>query len=873
MKMLDKLRYALQPELVPALSFLPPCAASPSDPFAVGRLFAQGTGSDNDKKPTVRAQRRRRTTRPDGQARERADAPRRKRAAEKSTTAPPRQQTRPTTQGQRPASTPSLPSLPSGLRLPSSGLGLILLVVGVLIVACICIGAFLLMGGPDDTSGVVPDAPAPTSSQLPDTSVVDTAEPFVPPSTLAEGQTWLVMLYQDADDKILEKDIYVDLNEAERIGSSDRVHVVAQVDRYSAGYQGDGNWTSARRFYVTQDSDLQTVHSQLAADLGEVNMSDGATLVDFVTWAIDTFPADKHALILSDHGMGWPGGWSDPAPGGSGDPSIPLASRLGDKLYLMELDEALAEIRSQTGLDQFELIGLDACLMGHVEVFGALAPHARYAVASQETEPALGWAYTQLLAELTANPDMSGAGLAQSIVASYIEDDQRITDDEARADLLRQGSSPLAGLLGIFGGTSAEQLAQQMGQGITLTAVDLSAMQELIDGLNDLSYTLQSQNQQAVARARSFAQSYTSVFGKEVPPSYIDLGNFVQLLKQESSDGDLARAADRVLASLDRAVIAEKHGPKKPGSTGMSIYFPNSQLYQSPLTGPESYTAIARRFASESLWDDYLTFHYTGTTFEAAPSTITVPEQTISVRAPGAGDIQVSPITLSESVAGPGKPVLLSTDVRGQNIGYIYLFTGFYDGTSNSIFVADTDYLESADTREVDGVYYPVWPEGTEFTLEFLWEPLMFSISDGTDSVLAMLAPQSYGASYEQALYTVDGTYIYAQDGESRYARLTFSDGILRQVFGFTGENGVGAPREIIPEPGDSFTVLQKWMDLDQQGKVAKVATQEGGTLVFGDQMFTWEEMDAAPGEYIVGFIIEDLDGNAYEVYEKVMVE
>jgi hypothetical protein len=187
--------------------------------------------------------------------------------------------------------------------------------------------------------------------------------------------------------------------------------------------------------------------------------------------------------------------------------------------------------------------------------------------------------------------------------------------------------------------------------------------------------------------------------------------------------------------------------------------------------------------------------------------------------------------------------------------------------------VADTDYLESYDTREIDGVYYPVWPEGTEFTMEFLWEPLMFAISDGADSVLAMLTPRSYGATPDQAVYTVDGIYTYAQDGETRHARLYFSDGVLRQVFGFTGESGVGAPREIIPQAGDSFTVLQRWMDLDQQGKVVQTASQEGGTLVFGDQMFTWEELDAAPGEYIVGFIIEDLDGNAYEVYERVTVE
>ena len=35
------------------------------------------------------------------------------------------------------------------------------------------------------------------------------------------------MLYQNADDQVLEQDIYVDLNEAERVGSTDNVTVVA----------------------------------------------------------------------------------------------------------------------------------------------------------------------------------------------------------------------------------------------------------------------------------------------------------------------------------------------------------------------------------------------------------------------------------------------------------------------------------------------------------------------------------------------------------------------------------------------------------------------------------------------------------------------
>jgi hypothetical protein len=51
------------------------------------------------------------------------------------------------------------------------------------------------------------------------------------------------------------------------------------------------------------------------------------------------------------------------------------------------------------------------------------------------------------------------------------------------------------------------------------------------------------------------------------------------------------------------------------------------------------------------------------------------------------------------------------------------------------------------------------------------------------------------------------------------------------------------------------------------------VAAQEGGSLTFGDQMFMWEDLDAAAGEYIVGFVVEDLDGNSYESFSAVTVE
>jgi hypothetical protein len=600
-------------------------------------------------------------------------------------------------------------------------------------------------------------------------------------------------------------------------------------------------------------------------------MADGGSLVDFVTWAMNSYPADKYVLILSDHGMGWPGGWSDPAPGGSGDPRIPLASRLGDNLFLMELEQALQQIRSETRLDKFELIGMDACLMGQVEVYSALAPHARYAVASEEVEPSLGWAYTGFLQALSEDPDISGAELSRLIVESYIQEDQRIVDDQARAEFLRQGA-PMGGLFGMMGDVPAAQLARQIGQSITLTAVDLSVMPELLNSLNEFVFELQQADQSQVASARTYAQSFTSIFGTQVPPSYIDLGHFVQLVVRQAGTSQIEGAAERLLRAMNQAILAEKHGPKKPGATGFTVFFPNSQLYRNPVTGAESYTAIAQRFAKDSLWDDFLLYHYAGIEFEPQAEQAVMPSAGTAVRAPGLGQVLISPIRLSSRIAAPGRPVTLSADIDGENIGYIYLMVGYYDRAANSIFLADTDYLESSDTRELNGVYYPDWGEGG-FTMEFEWEPVVFAISDGEKRVNALFKPQSYGATFEEAVYSVDGIYTFAESGESLNARLNFSNGQLLTVYGITGEGDTGAPRQITPQSGDTFTVIEQWLDLDSSGKVTQTVNQEGGVLTFGVGGLEWLDLDAAPGEYIVGFIVEDLDGNRSEAYTQVIVE
>jgi hypothetical protein len=710
--------------------------------------------------------------------------------------------------------------------------------------------------------------PVPTPQRTRPTAAA--AQPPKPTRTgvSPDEQTWLVMLYDDADDEILEEDMFIDLNEAELVGSTDRVKIVAQMDRYDGAFEGDGDWTTAKRFLIEQDDDLEQINSPELADLGEVNMADADTLIDFVTWAAEAYPADNYVLIMSDHGAGWPGGWNDPDPPTSGRDDIALAESFGDMLFLMEMGDAFKQILATTNIGQFELIGFDACLMSSIEVYSAIAPYARYAVASQEVEPSLGWAYAALLGRLSDSPEISTAELAGAIVESYIDQDQQIVDDQARARYVER-------VYEYADDTTAEEIAEEESKSITLTSVDLSTMPDLLTALDTLARALSKIEQKPVAASRRYAQAFETVFDEDQPKPYIDLGSFARLLKEKTDDAAVGEAADALIAAIEQTVIDEKHGEEKAGATGISIYFPNSKLYKAEDAGAQSYSLVASAFAQESLWEDFLAFHYTKRPLPAANATQpTVTPRAADVSAPGSEPITVAPVTLSAKTVTKTKPVVLSSSVTGDQISFIYIFIGYLDPKTNKIRMVDMDFLDSDDVKEVDGVFYPDWGAERTLDIEFEWDGQLFAINDGSHTESATLFPEDYGASPESATYTVDGTYTTAKGKKSRRAVLLFSDGELIQVLGYTGKEDNGALREITPKRGDRFTILEDWLDNSSQlSETVSKFTKTGKTLTFGDDNFVWEDIAAPKGQYLVGFIAEDLDGNWYVSHATVTVK
>ncbi|MEZ4863598.1 MAG: clostripain-related cysteine peptidase [Caldilineaceae bacterium] len=703
-------------------------------------------------------------------------------------------------------------------------------------------------------------------------SLCPTVPAHAAPSPATERE-WLVMLYQNADDPILEGDIFIDLNEAELVGSSDAVTIVSQLDRYDGEFDGDGDWTSAKRFLVTQDGDLNAIGSKMVKDLGEVDSGSPNTLVDFAVWAMTTYPARKYALILSDHGAGWVGGWNDDAP------------KAESSLTINEIDQALAAILSRTKVAQFELLGFDACLMSEVEALAGVAPYARYAVASQETEPALGWAYAKFLGGLNANPRQSGADLAKSIVKSYIVNDIRIVDDKARRAFLQETGEETT--------VTAKALGATMSEDVTLTAINLTKFAPLMAALNEFAYTLTMVDPAAIAKARTYAQSFETVFAEEEPSPYLDLGHFATLVTKFANSPKLTAANKKLQSAYKAAILAEVNGPARPGASGFSIFFPTPDLLVEVGTAAseQSYTAYASRFAGASLWDDFLAFHYTNRDFDpdgavldllnpqrgrkallrnyAAP--LLTDEDLVST--PGIDtELTMTPLEVSEEEITAGDTLLLGTQISGENVGYIYIEVTRYDEENDVYILEDMDFIASEESAVQDGVYYPLWTQEDMDDFVYEWSPTVYALDDGKTEAFALFEPSVYGKTEHDTEYTVRGIYTFADSDQARYALMSF-DGDLtyKNIFGYVGANGTGALREIRPRKGDTFTILEQWYEQDKTGEWI-ITEHEGDTLTFQGKPFTATAYESYPGEYSLGIIVNDILDNSIAEYVTVQV-
>ncbi|WP_034445048.1 clostripain-related cysteine peptidase [Butyrivibrio sp. AE2032] len=258
----------------------------------------------------------------------------------------------------------------------------------------------------------------------------------------------------------------------------------------------------------------------LQDNLGNAIMTKPETLSGFIGWAANKFPANRNILIFWNHGGGSTGGYGY-------DERFPTAGSMS----LAGINKALKD----SGVT-FDFVGFDTCLMATVENALVVSNYADYLVSSEETEPGIGWYYTNWLTALGKNTSMETVQIGKNII-----------DDFSQA------------------------CAQQCpGQKTTLSLVDLCELSqtvpaELADFSKDTSEMINSNDFQAVSTARSSTREFAT-------SSRIDQVDLVDFANRMGT-----KEAKELAEVLKSSIKYNRTSSNMTNAYGLSIYFPYSK--------------------------------------------------------------------------------------------------------------------------------------------------------------------------------------------------------------------------------------------------------------------------------------------------------
>ncbi len=335
-----------------------------------------------------------------------------------------------------------------------------------------------------------------------------------------------------------------DLVEMTKASLSDNVRIIV----YTGGCQRWNNSvvsSDRNQIYEIKKGGLE----RLSADMGNASMTEPKTLSSFIQWCAQRYPANRNELILWDHGGGSVTGYGY-------DEKYPRSG----SMTLAGINEAL-----KAGGVTFDFVGFDACLMATLETGLMLDSYADYMIASEETEPGIGWYYTNWLNKLSANPGMPTVEIGKNIVDDFVS-------------------------------TCA---SQTRGQSATLSVVDLAELAHTTpEPLKDFSQSLTNLIKNDQYKQISSARNGTREFARSSVIDQIDLVHFAK--KLGTSEGNTLAAA------LQKAVKYNRTSSNMSDCYGLSIYFPYRKVNKvdaacstyDAIGMDESYAHCIRAFAS-----------------------------------------------------------------------------------------------------------------------------------------------------------------------------------------------------------------------------------------------------------------------------------
>ena len=380
-----------------------------------------------------------------------------------------------------------------------------------------------------------------------------------------EKAKWTFMVYMAGDNSLDNSLLQMpldDINEMEIAGSTDNVNIIVLADRKrdddtiyrikkdENGYSpGEDEHDGENLDWDEPISEILNEEYDNFPDDGELKMDESQTLVDFIEWTIENYPAENYFLDLWNHGKGWK--W--------------ICSDNSNYLTLDEVKSGLTETTESKG--KLDIMGLDACSMGYLEVFYHFKDYADFIVASEEEWPEDGWAYNDFLPKLIENPNMEAKDLASNIVYD-----------------------------------SVEAYRDQTDLPITHSAINLKKVNKVVESLDDFSQALMDSYPYITSDLRNIRNDLPSF-----KDNAIDLYSFTILIEKNGTK-DLEISARNLMGSINNAVIAEDHftvdkDEASENAHGISIYFPKNKA-----SFENNFNDL--NFSKNSIWDEFLSYYY-----------------------------------------------------------------------------------------------------------------------------------------------------------------------------------------------------------------------------------------------------------------------
>lgn len=446
-----------------------------------------------------------------------------------------------------------------GKRAAAGGSGtVVLLILGYLLLKG-CSGGAADLGGL--TTGDLGDL---SGGELPYHAEQQADEPYAAPAaqnyddTVASGSREKRTKILGNNQDTVTMMIYLcgtDLESKSGMASSDIMEIVnakygdnVNVIVYTGGCKG---WkipeisTKTNQIYQIKGGQM----TRLEADMGNKAMTDPATLSEFIRYCAKHFPANRNNLIFWDHGGGSVSGYGY-------DEKL----KNGGSMNLAGISKALKD-----GGVTFDFVGFDACLMATAETALMLNNYADYMIASEETEPGIGWYYTEWLSKLGSNTSIPTPELGKNIC-----------DD--------------------FTSACAKRCP---GQKTTLSVIDLAEFANTVpEKLGAFADSVSSLMEKKEYKAVSDARYQTREFAVS---SKIDQVDLVDLARNMNT------AEGKALAdALQGAVKYNRTSDNMTNAFGVSIYFPYKRTSYvdsacntySQINMDQSYIKCIRQFAS-----------------------------------------------------------------------------------------------------------------------------------------------------------------------------------------------------------------------------------------------------------------------------------